>query len=288
MINSQQSWTIRNEKHLVADPFWIIGVINLTPDSFSDGGTYQNFDNITSYIQKMIKYGVKIVDIGAESARPFAIPISEEEEQKRLLSTFVYLKKEYPEIIYSIDTYKASTAKKVLELGADIINDISACEFEPSLLDHIIQYKPGYVLMHTQGNPMNMQLNPTYKDVIEELLYFFEYQLNRLVKAGLPENRIVIDPGIGFGKRSEHIESIFKNIERFFVFNRPLYIGLSRKSCFKHFLGLDVHNRDAATAMATALLAARGIQYHRVHNIEVCTQALHLAKICTPIHNYAN
>lgn len=281
-IKDKVQWIVKGGRQINPAPFCLIGVLNLTSDSFSDGGKYLTIKDIVAHTKQMLYYGADIIDLGAESTRPFADPITEEVEQERLLPYFKILKEQFPNIIFSIDTYKASTAKATLDLGADIINDISGCTFEPTLLDVLVEYKPGFVLCHSQGKPKTMQFDPTYKDVIEELLYFFETKLTSLVKAGLPEDRIVIDPGIGFGKKKEHTEIILKHIERLKVLGRPLYIGLSRKSLFKQFFNLDVYERDAATHIATALLAARGIRYHRIHDVAGCSQALKLSEVFTP------
>lgn len=282
LISYDNHWIVKGGRQINPTPFCLIGVLNITPDSFSDGGRYLTIKNIVEHTKQMIQSGAQVIDIGAESTRPFVEPTTEEVEQERLIPHFKILKEQFPDVIFSIDTYKASTAKAALELGADIINDVSGGTFEPNLLDILIEYKPGFVLCHTQGKPDTMQVNPSYKDVIEELLYFFESQMSLITKAGLPEDRIVLDPGIGFGKKKEHTEIIMKNIERLKVLGRPLYIGLSRKSFFKQFFDLDLHERDEATYIATALLAARGVRYHRVHDVAGCAQALKITEVFTP------
>lgn len=282
IISYDNHWIVKGGRQINPTPFCLIGVLNITPDSFSDGGRYLTTKDIVEHTKQMIQSGAQVIDIGAESTRPFVEPTTEEIEQERLIPHFKILKEQFPDVIFSIDTYKASTAKAALELGADIINDVSGGTFEPNLLDILVEYKPGFVLCHTQGKPDTMQVNPSYKDVIEELLYFFESQMSLITKAGLPEDRIVLDPGIGFGKKKEHTEIIMKNIERLKVLGRPLYIGLSRKSLFKQFFDLDLHERDEATYIATALLAARGVRYHRVHDVAGCAQALKITEVFTP------
>ncbi|AGC49593.1 dihydropteroate synthase [Lawsonia intracellularis] len=282
IISYDNHWIVKGGRQINPTPFCIIGILNITPDSFSDGGRYLITKDVIEHTKQMLQSGAQVIDIGAESTRPFAEPIIEEVEKERLIPHFKILKEQFPDVIFSIDTYKAFTAKAALELGADIINDVSGCTFEPNLLDILVEYKPGFVLCHTQGKPKTMQVNPSYKDIIEELLYFFESQMSLITKAGLPEDRIVLDPGICFGKKKEHTEIIMKNIERLKVLGRPLYIGLSRKSFFKQFFDLDVHERDEATRIATALLAARGVRYHRVHDVAGCTQALKITEVFTP------
>lgn len=281
--NYKKQWTIRGGRQVIPTPFCIIGVLNITPDSFYDGGKYINIKDALMHTRQMIEDGADIIDIGAESTRPFASPISEKLEQERLLPIFSALKKEFPTTIYSVDTYKASTAKIALDYGAHIINDISGGTFDPNMIDILIEYKPGFVLGHAKERPESMQFNPTYKDVIEELLYFFEKQINLLTKAGFPEDRILIDPGIGFGKKKEHTEKILQHIERLTVFGRPLYLGISNKSLFKQFFNLELYERAETTCIATALLASRGIYYHRVHDVASCVRALQVTEVFTPL-----
>ena len=264
-------------------PFCLIGIVNVTPDSFSDGGKYIDPRNAVAHGLHLLDEGAGMLDLGAESTRPFAEPVPEGEEIARLMPVVAGLRGQRPEAILSVDTLKAGTARAALEGGADIINDVSACAADPMLLDVLAEYKPGYVLMHSQGSPREMQVNPHYGNVVEEILAFFERNLARLVKAGLPEDRIVLDPGIGFGKNKEHTVAILKGLERFASLGRPLYVGLSRKSMFREILGLELEQRAEATRMADALLAARGIPYHRVHDIAGCAQALRLVEAMTPL-----
>lgn len=280
----KSTWIIRGGRQVCPTPFCLVGILNITPDSFSDGGYHSNIDDVLTHAQQMLNDGAGILDIGAESTRPFSTSVTAEVEHERLIPSFTALKQHLPHAIYSIDTYKASTAKLVLELGADIINDVSACSVEPSLCDILAEYKPGYVLMHNKGRAENIQFGSS-KNIIDEILHYFENTMSFLVKAGLPEDRIVLDPGIGFGKTIEHIKIIFQNIERIMVLGRPLYVGVSRKSFFKKIFDLDMEERDKATHISVALLAARGITYHRVHDVLGCAQALHFVKVFTPLPN---
>lgn len=262
-------------------PFCLIGIVNVTPDSFSDGGRFFEPEAGVAHGLRLLDEGAGMLDLGAESTRPFAEPVPEDEEIARLLPVLTRLRALRPEAPLSVDTLKARTARAALEAGADVINDVSACA-DPGLVDVLVSYKPGYVLMHSQGNPRDMQINPRYANVVEEILAFFENHLGRLVRAGLPEDRIVLDPGIGFGKNKDHTVAILRGMERFAALGRPLYVGLSRKSLFRELLGLDVRRRAEATRIAVALLGARGILYHRVHDVAGCAQALRLAEAMTP------
>ena len=197
-----------------------------------------------------------MLDIGAESTRPFAAPVGAEEETARLLPVLQSLREARPEAFLSVDTFRARTARAALEAGADVINDVSACAWDPELLDVIAEYRPGYVLMHSQGNPQEMQVAPRYGNVVEDVLTFFEQKLELLTAAGLPEDHIVLDPGIGFGKNREHTKALLQGIERFASLGRPLYVGLSRKSLFREILGLE---RVEVAGCARALQLVRAM-----------------------------
>jgi dihydropteroate synthase len=182
------------------------------------------------------------------------------------------------EATVSVDTCRASTARLALEAGADIINDISACAFAPELLDTLVEYKPGYVLMHCRGRPADMRHSPRYADVVDEALHFFEKALARLCAAGLAEQNIVLDPGIGFGKRLEDNTALLRGIARLRGLGRPILAGLSMKSLFGDLLGLPLERRGPATQVATALLAVKGVVLHRVHDVPGALEALRLAQ----------
>jgi len=175
--------------------------------------------------------------------------------------------------VVSVDTYKARVADEALAAGAVIVNDISACRFDPGLMDVLARRRPGYVLMHSQGRPGTMQQAPRYDDVVGEIMGFFEERLTALTRAGLPEANIVLDPGIGFGKLLEHNLAILRGLERFGALGRPLYVGLSNKSLWGQLLGLEPGQRRTATAVATGLLVARGVLAHRVHDVASARQA---------------
>lgn len=263
-------------------PFGLVGIVNITPDSFSDGGRFLDPEKAVAHGLSLLEAGAAMLDLGAESTRPFAAPVSGEDELARLMPVLEALRHRRTDAVLSVDTFKAETARRALEAGADVINDISACLFDPPLLDVVARYKPGYVLMHSQGKPAEMQIAPRYDDVVETVFAFFERRMDALVRAGLPEDRIVLDPGIGFGKNREHTVALLRGMERFQRLGRPLYVGLSRKSLFGDLLGLAAGEREEATHLAVALLAARGVSYHRVHDVAGCARALRLAAAMTP------
>jgi len=259
-------------------PFLIAGVVNITPDSFYDGGSHYSPEAAALHGLELLNQGAHILDLGGESTRPFSQRVDADTELDRVMPVLQKLLKTLPEAGISVDTYKSRVAARCLEAGALIINDISACRFDPELLDVLAQYKPGYVLMHTLDRPENMQADPQYSDVTREILSFFETHLSRLVQAGIPENRIVLDPGIGFGKTLEHNLEIMRNIERFHVLGRPLYMGLSQKSLWSGLLKVDLKDRGMPTQVGTALMAARKVGIHRVHDVADTVKTLKIVE----------
>jgi len=272
------TWTIKGGKVLGPAPFFIAGVVNVTPDSFFDGGTHDDALSGVAHGLELARQGADILDVGGESTRPYADPVSEAEELERVIPVIRGLVRGAPDAVVSVDTYKAEVARQAFEAGADILNDVSAFRFEPPLLDVIGEYKPGYVLMHSLGRPEDMQDKPRYGDVVGEIMAFFEERVEKLVAAGLPEDRVVLDPGIGFGKLLEHNILILQEIERFKELGFPLYMGLSNKSLWQGLLGLDVGERGNATQAATAILASRGVPVHRVHDVQHTLQSLTIAR----------
>ena len=275
-------WTVRDGRVLGPQPYLVMGIVNVTPDSFSDGGLYCDAAQASAHAAHLAAQGAAIVDVGGESTRPFADFVSEEEEMRRVLPVIEAVRVDFaarsvPACI-SVDTYKAGVAARALDAGAAIVNDVSGCLFDPGLLDVLVQYKPGYVLMHAQGRPQDMQVAPRYGSVVAEVARFFELSLARLVHAGLPEDRIVLDPGIGFGKNLEHNLAIVRGLKLFSSFGRPIVMGLSNKSLFGNLLDLEVGQRGAATQVATALAYQRGAVIHRVHDAAGALTALRLAE----------
>ena len=274
-------WSVTGGRGIGPAPFLLAGIVNVTPDSFYDGGCHCSCSSAVEWGLRLHAQGAHILDIGGESTRPGAAYVSCEKEITRVLPVVQNLLAREPGLLISVDTYKAEVARRVLDAGAVIINDISGFSFDPGLKDVVVQYKPGYVLMHTPSRPEAMQDNPHYDDVIGEILTYFEKKMALLVNAGLPENRIVLDPGIGFGKNLEHNLTILKHIDRFNVLGRPVYMGLSNKSLWEKLLGLSREHRGGATQVATALLAARGVYIHRVHDVAATVQTLRIVQAMT-------
>ncbi len=255
----------------------IAGIVNVTPDSFSDGGRHNEPAAAVAHGRALAAAGADMLDVGGESTRPGAAPVPLDEELRRVVPVIAGLAAALPGLPLAVDTYKAGCAAAALEAGAVAVNDVSACAFDPGLLDVVASYKPGYVLMHSLGRPQTMQDDPRYGDVVEDILAFFEEKLAMLVKAGLPEAHVVVDPGIGFGKRPEHNLAILRHLERFTALGRPVYLGVSNKSVFGAVLQLPVEARDEATAVVGALCAGKGARIHRVHDVTRTALALRLA-----------
>lgn len=279
------TWKIARGRNFHPAPFLVAGIVNLTPDSFSDGGRFDNTDAAMQRVQAVIDQGAHMVDLGAESTRPGADDIGPQEEWRRLqpvlAKTLALRDRQEPSFAVAIDTFRAATAARSLApsgqgQGVDIINDVSGCAFEPAMEEVLAEYKPGYVLGHSPARPDVMQKAPRYDNVVEELLHWFESRMSRLVQKGLPEECICLDPCIGFGKNLAHTLEIFQAVPRFMALGRPLYFGISRKSFLGEITGLPATRRGAPTQAATALLARAGVHIHRVHDVEetVATLAL--------------
>ena len=255
----------------------IMGIVNVTPDSFSDGGKLVDQEDIVRHVSSMIDAGASIIDIGGESTRPFADPVAEEDELTRVIPAIKSIRRQHKSIPISIDTTKSNVAQKALEAGADIINDISAFRFDPQMIDVAREYKSPIIIMHMQGTPSNMQVNPTYNDIISETIHFFQERINWLENNGILHSKIIIDPGIGFGKSLEHNLLILNNIEQYQCLECPVLIGHSRKSFISKVIDLRVDQRDQATAVISGILATKGVDILRVHDVETNSNAVKLA-----------
>lgn len=276
-------WNIARGGTITPTPFSIMGIVNVTPDSFYDGGHYARTESAVAHARELVSQGADILDIGGESTRPFAAPVGEAEELERILPVVRAASAFEQRVPLSVDTRRAGVAARALDAGAEIINDVSACSFDPELADVLASYTPGYVLMHSQGTPGDMQRNPRYDDVVAEVLAFFEERLHFLTRAGVPEENIILDPGIGFGKRLEHNLALLREVQRFFALGRPLLVAFSNKSLWKDLLGLDTSQRDNATQAGTAVMAAKGVAFHRVHAVDLTAQTLGVVRALTTV-----
>lgn len=251
----------------------IMGILNITPDSFSDGGKWTDEKALEDRIEQLLSEGADIIDVGGESTRPFAEPVSVAEELQRVIPAIKAIRQR-SNIPISIDTTKAVVAREALDAGATIINDISALRQDAGMLAVVKSFAGEVVIMHMQGTPGDMQRNPQYSDVVAEINAFFTERLTWLEANGVERSRIIVDPGIGFGKTLEHNLAILRNIPAFKQHGCPVLIGHSRKSFLGQLLGLPVADRDWATAMVSAHVQRVGADMVRVHQVQATRQAL--------------
>jgi dihydropteroate synthase len=252
----------------------LMGVVNVTPDSFSDGGRFFDFEAAVRQARALIAAGADLLDLGGESTRPFADPVPLEEELRRVLPLIRTLAAETA-IPISIDTYKAPVARAALEAGASLINDISALRFDPEMAPLAAEYRAPVVLMHMQGTPRDMQRQPHYHDLLGEIKDFFRERLEFVVSQGISRDLIVLDPGLGFGKTFRHNLAILHRLDFFLDLNCPLMVGPSRKAFIGHLLELpNGEVRDVGTLGALAVAALRGARIIRTHNVAFACQFL--------------
>ncbi|MFW6280962.1 MAG: dihydropteroate synthase [Halanaerobium sp.] len=244
----------------------IMGILNLTPDSFSDGGKYNELETALKRAVEMEKEGADIIDIGAESSRPGSKRISEEEEKRRLLPILEEVLK-VTNIPISIDTYKSSVARAALKKGASIINDISGLHFDKKMAETAAEFSAPVIIMHIQGRPETMQENPEYSNLIFEIKKYLWSGIQLALKAGLKDDQIIIDPGIGFGKKQVHNLKILNRLESFKELAYPILIGTSRKSLIKYVNKDEVDNRLFGTAATASASILKGANILRVHDV---------------------
>jgi len=261
----------------------IMGILNVTPDSFSDGGLFFSCDAAVAHGEKLAEAGADIIDIGGESTRPFSEPVSIEEEGRRVLPVIEKLAKRVS-IPISIDTTKASMAREAIESGASIINDISAMYSDPDMMGVAAKYGVPVVIMHMKGAPKTMQVSPHYDHLIEEIKEFLEKAIDRAEKNGIAKSKIIIDPGIGFGKTVEHNLLIIKYLNKFKTLNNPILIGPSRKSFIRNILEgirdgdtrLEMPELETGTQAAIAAAVLKGAHIVRVHDVGRARSTLEL------------
>ncbi len=259
-------------------PARIMGIINVTPDSFSDGGHFASTDTALAQADRLIDEGADILDIGGESTRPFAEPVDAEEELQRVIPVIRGIRKRHS-IPISIDTSKASVARKALEAGADIINDISALQKDPEMISLVKETTVPLIIMHMQGKPADMQVNPEYQNVTDDILDFFKERIDWIKENGVAVSRLIIDPGIGFGKTLQHNLSILKNLKKISALGVPVLLGHSRKRFLGDITDTVVEKeRDLATAVVSALCYRENIAIIRVHDVTATRQALLLSE----------
>ena len=254
-----------------------MGIINVTPDSFSDGGQFLEPERAVARACELEAQGAEIIDIGGESTRPGAQPVSEAEELRRVLPVLERLRGQL-RVPVSIDTMKLEVARAALAAGASIVNDVGANRTDAAMWSLVAQTGAGYVCMHMQGNPQTMQAHPVYTNVVREVGQFFAGRLEQLSHCGVRREQIILDPGIGFGKTVEHNLRLLGAVRHFTELGRPVLIGVSRKSFMGKLLGVELSERlPAALACACAAVAA-GIQIIRVHDVAETVQAIRMTE----------
>ena len=263
MIESFQDWCINPDKETL-----VMGIVNVTPDSFSDGGEFYSSKDAIAHASKLINEGADIIDIGGESTRPGATEISSTDELKRVIPVIQGIRSNNPDILISIDTTKAIVAKEAVEVGANIINDVSGLSFDSQMPMTVASLNVPIIIMHMKGNPRNMQKNPEYKDLIDEILNYFKERIKIATKAGIDREMIILDPGIGFGKTVEHNFQILSKLNKFNKLELPLLIGPSRKSFIGLTLNLSPEDRVDGTAATVAIGVNNGARIVRVHDVE--------------------
>ena len=246
----------------------IMGIINLTPDSFFKGSRILDIEKAVQKALQMVQDGASLIDFGGESTRPGAKPVPVEEEIRRTIRVIKEFRKHNEDVFVSIDTYKAEVARLAIEAGADMVNDISGLTFDPDMPFVVKKYNVPFVINHIKGTPLNMQKAPFYTDVVEEIYRFFESRITALEGLGISRDKMVLDPGIGFGKRQEDNIELLKNISRFKMLNLPIMVGHSRKSLIGYLcFNLPPEERLEGTLAITAFLTLQGIQIIRVHDV---------------------
>ena len=276
MFNSN-SITINCRGRLVSfEKPLVMGILNITPDSFSDGGCFFNEKDALNHCEKMLREGAEIVDVGAVSTKPFADDVSIEEEKKRLQSILPILVKQFPNTLFSVDTFRSEIARMAVNEGASMINDISGGQADERMFKTIGELQVPYVMMHTQGMPQTMQVAPKYDHVINELIVFFAKQIALAHQAGVVD--ILVDPGFGFGKNLEHNYEILQHLERFQILEKPLMVGFSRKSMIRNLLNVDIENSLNGTTVANTVALLKGANILRVHDVKEAVQAVKIVE----------
>ena len=255
----------------------VMGILNITPDSFFDGGKYNNPQSIVKQVEKMLSEGATFIDVGAYSSRPGAKHISEKEEKERILPVVKLLAKEFPQILMSIDTFRSEIAEACINEGACIINDISAGNMDENMFTTVAKLNVPYIIMHMKGTPQNMQKNCTYNHVVNDVIFYFSKKINELRLLGV--NDIITDVGFGFSKKLEHNYKLLKHLELFKGLEVPTLVGLSRKSML--FKPLEITQKEAlnATTTANTIALLNGANILRVHDVKEAVEAIKIVEL---------
>ena len=258
----------------------IMGILNVTPDSFYDGGYYFEKDKACRRAETIVKEGAQIIDVGGMSTRPGSLPVGLEEEVERIIPVIEYISKNY-DILVSADTYRSEVARRAIAAGAHIINDISSFSMDSNMVKVIAEGDVSVVVMHIKGTPENMQKNPEYEDVVDEIYDYLEDKTNIAIDSGIKPGKIIIDPGIGFGKTLEHNLEILNKVYEFRMLGYPVLIGASRKSFIGNILDLPVEERLEGSLAAAICSVINGVNILRVHDVKETIRAVKIAKRIT-------
>ncbi|WP_161770338.1 dihydropteroate synthase [Clostridium botulinum] len=268
---------LRDEREINYENLKVMGIINCTPDSFYEGSRKNSIEEALNSAEKMLKEGAEILDIGGESTRPGSDPVDEEEEIKRVVPVIREIKNRFKDVIISIDTYRANTAKAAIESGADIVNDISAMKYDENMVKVVKEYNVPVILMHVKGKPKDMQIDPVYENLMKEIHLYFNERIDYCKAHGISDDKIILDPGIGFGKTVEHNLKIMNRIEELKSFNLPVLLAASRKATIGKVLGnLPTEERLEGTIALSCLAVDAGIQMVRVHDAKENIRAIRM------------
>ena len=277
MKGETRALAIRGRRFTLGPRVWLMGILNVTPDSFSDGGAYRDTGRAVDHGLALAAEGADIIDIGGESTRPGSQPVPEDEEMARVIPVVRALRPRIPALI-SVDTTKAAVARAALDVGADIVNDVSALRADPAMAVVVADAGAGLVLMHMRGTPLTMQDSPHYDDLMGEVLGFLDERVRAAAAAGIPAERVIVDPGIGFGKTFEHNLEILRGQGSFRRLGRPLLVGVSRKAFLGRITGRPPAERLEATIAAAVLSVERGADILRVHDVGPVARAVRTAE----------
>lgn len=276
-MRKEYSLRIKGRDYTLGRRTWLMGILNVTPDSFSDGGIYLDKKSAVQKGLQLIKDGADILDIGGESTRPGSHPVTAEEEKRRILPVISEIRKKTDALI-SVDTTKSEVLKSALDAGADILNDISAMRFDPKILGLASKQDIPVIIMHMKGTPRNMQESPEYDNVIQEIKTFLKQRITDALTAGIKKNKIIIDPGIGFGKRLKDNLKIISNLSAFSELGFPILIGVSRKSFIGDLLNLSPEKRIEGTIASSLISILQGAHILRVHDVSSLKKAVIVAE----------
>lgn len=267
----------REFEYVFPRPAMVMGIVNVTPDSFSDGGRYLDAEAAVDHGIRLVEEGAEIIDVGGESTRPRAIPVEESEELRRVLPVVQGLAGKI-KVAISIDTMKPEVARAALKAGASIVNDVGANRDDTEMWRVVAEAGAGYICMHMQGTPQTMQVNPTFGDVVKEVKSFFLERIQRLNDCGVSSEQIILDPGIGFGKTPGHNLQLLGGLQGFTELERPLLLGVSRKSFIGKLFGTEVAARLPAALACASLAIEAGVKIIRAHEVAETVQALRMTE----------